>query len=122
MHILGEDFGEPGEEGLIEYKGALQAVACGAQWPRQRVSDLIMQSRQQEHDTTCIRCGRAPETLRHRAWECEANIAIPGFKLSDDLVHKARAQLYAGDYEAYWPRGMLPKRGGAPSRTLRTSL
>eukprot|EP00959_Pyramimonas_sp_CCMP1952_P235503 4921419-Pyramimonas_sp.AAC.1 len=57
----------------------------GATWCRQRLFEYGL-----EPDAVCPRCGQAPETDKHRCWECPANQEFQ--TISSSIIAKARIE------------------------------
>ena len=83
----------------FKWKGLLQCVMTGATWCRQRLFEYGLVS-----DPTCPRCGQAPETDKHRCWECPANKEFQ--TVSSNLIAKARGE--ADTLPSLWIRGLIP--------------
>ena len=91
------------DEGRHSDYGLLSAVCVGDLWPAARRSAQGMLS-----DPTCPRCGKAPETLTHRHWQCEANSLIlePEVVSTQSLCERAMSE--SETTPCFWNRGTVP--------------
>eukprot|EP00959_Pyramimonas_sp_CCMP1952_P206924 4328314-Pyramimonas_sp.AAC.1 len=95
------------EADRVQEAGALEALACGAIWTGQRCKAAGYQT-----DGVCLRCTKAPDTLKHRIYNCEMNdnLQIDAVVKSQSFCQKALEEMRDNpETEAYWLRGVPPK-------------
>jgi len=83
--------------------GLIRTVATASFWPRQRKFDCGL-----VHSPLCTRCGRQPETSKHRYWECEANDLIGHDAITNSEYLRNEALRLADTCPVYWLRGLQP--------------
>lgn len=82
--------------------GAKRFVTTDGVWTMARQAML-----RTDLDPTCTRCNLAPETLKHRVWECRHNEGHPEFHDSQHLVELATQEWDQADI--FWGRGLIPR-------------
>ena len=95
--------------------GLLSAVCVGDLWPaaRKTAQGMLL-------DSTCPRCGKEPETLTHRHWQCEANGLIMDPAVANTQHLSERAISGSESTPCFWNRGIVPTEWTtipAPSET-----
>ena len=90
-------------KGMIDQMALNVTVVAGGQWPRVRCKEKGYKVSEQ-----CPRCKEAPETLKHRVWECSKNVGHEDYSKTDPLIAAALAQ--ADAEPALWLRGLPPTR------------
>ena len=83
--------------------GLLSAVCVGDLWPAARKAAQGMLS-----VSTCPRCGKEPETLTHRHWQCEANSLILEPEVVSTQYLCKRAISESETAPCFWNRGIVP--------------
>ena len=93
------------KEGLFAKAAALETVACGAAWTETRRREAGYPT-----EGLCPRCGKHPETLQHRLYDCEANDTIDDPWIQDSQKYCAPAirDLNNGEGQMFWLRGLVP--------------
>ena len=87
----------------------LVAVCSAAVWTQERKFQFSIKG---VEDPVCPRCGSAPETMLHRAWQCPANDLLPACRKSNQLAKKAA--IGAETLPCFWIRGIVPASWTAP--------
>jgi hypothetical protein len=83
-----------------QQQGALACAASGGLWLQQRLCEAGL-----SEQATCVACGGAPGTLKHRLYLCPALHAWRSQSVSDDVLARAIA---AEEDHPLWCRGILP--------------
>ena len=90
------------DEGRHSEYGLLSAVCVCDLWPAARKSAQGMLS-----VPTCPRCGKEPETLTHRHWQCEVNSLILEPEVVSTQYLYERAMSESETTPCFWNRGIV---------------
>ena len=84
--------------------GVLKCTLEGGQWTQ----DRIWQASGGKGSNICPRCGKDPETAKHRYYECEANERIDDRIMQESARFVSRAKQNFDEFPCFWGRGIVP--------------